>query len=336
MIRENKFKKIYEKVIAECNIYNVITEYVNDSSTTPINKNLFNYICSQVRKPTSYIKISFDKILSFIQKDTYNHINKLIEILQNNSNNFLYIFSISVSDEKDLNSFYKFLINKISNEEYNYIKSQYNFNNITSTGLTLAKRKDNLPFYIIINRYENLTWKDTLEHELTHFIQKLIGNQISLPKVKGIQTSEIDHILNDIFSYIDAFHFSNDKEKYSLFYSLKYMLNSKELHQSIKNCLNFLQRTYENHNKHITRQLEHSIDKNSILNYRLNWLNEFTNYLTSDKFKKLFKNKIENNTLTLHERKELFYKMSYSALLLVEDMKIKSINHFKTFKFRDN
>ena len=71
MIRENKFKKIYEKVIAECNIYNVITEYVNDSSTTPINKNLFNYICSQVRKPTSYIKISFDKILSFIQKELF-------------------------------------------------------------------------------------------------------------------------------------------------------------------------------------------------------------------------------------------------------------------------
>lgn len=114
------------------------------------------------------------------------------------------------------------------------------------------------------------------------------------------------------------------------------MLNSKELHQSIKNCLNFLQRTYENHNKRITRQIEHSMDKKSILEYRLAWLNEFTTHLTSNEFKKLFKNKFENDSLTLQERKELFYKMSYSALLLVENMKEKSINHFKSFKFRDN
>ena len=336
MIKESRFNKIYERIITECNVWNITMEYVNEPSITPVNKNLFNYICSQIRKPTSYIKISFNKILSYVQRDNYEHINRLIEVLKNNSNNFLYIFSVNISNENDMNSFYKFLIKEFKNDEYNFIRSQYDIRNITSTGLTLAKRKDNLPLYIIINRYENLTWKDTLEHELTHFIQKLIGNNVSLPKVKGIQSLDIDHILNDIINYIESFHFSNDREKYSLFYSLKYMLNSKELHQSVKNCLNFLQRTYENHNKRITRQIEHSTNKSAILEYRLTWLNEFTNYLISNEFKKSFKNKFENNSLTLQERKELFYKMSYSALLLVEDMKEKSINHFKSFKFRDN
>lgn len=336
MIKESKFNKIYNRIISECNIWNVVTEYVNDESSTPINKNFFNYICSCIKKPTSYVKISFDKILYFVQKDTNEHIDKLLEVLKNNIDNFLYIFSVDISNETDINDFYKFLTKEFKNDEYNFIRSQYDIRNMTSTGLTLAKRKDNLPFYIIINRYDNLTWKDTLEHELTHFIQKLIGNNISLPKVKGIQSLDIDQILNDIINYIESFHFSNDKEKYSLFYSLKYMLNSKELHQSIKNCLNFLQRTYENHNKRITRQIEHSMDKKSILEYRLAWLNEFTTHLTSNEFKKLFKNKFENDSLTLQERKELFYKMSYSALLLVENMKEKSINHFKSFKFRDN
>ena len=220
MIKESKFNKIYNRIMSECNIQNVVTEYVNDESSTPINKNFFNYICSCIKKPTSYVKISFDKILYFVQKDTNEHIDKLLEVLKNNIDNFLYIFSVDISNETDINDFYKFLIKEFKNDEYNFIRSQYNIRNMTSTGLTLAKRKDNLPLYIIINRYENLTWKDTLEHELTHFIQKFIGNNVSLPKVKGIQSLDIDHILNDIINYIESFHFSNDREKYSLYFIL--------------------------------------------------------------------------------------------------------------------
>lgn len=41
MIKESKFNKIYNRIISECNIWNVVTEYVNDESSTSINKNFF-------------------------------------------------------------------------------------------------------------------------------------------------------------------------------------------------------------------------------------------------------------------------------------------------------
>lgn len=82
MIKESRFNKIYERIITECNVWNITMEYVNEPSITPVNKNLFNYICSQIRKPTSYIKISFNKILSYVQRDNYEHINRLIEVLK--------------------------------------------------------------------------------------------------------------------------------------------------------------------------------------------------------------------------------------------------------------
>ena len=106
-----------------------------------------------------------------------------------------------------------------------------------------------------------------------------------------------------VINFCKTFNFNNQEINSNVVdVILKCIINSTEQNNFIQKCLQFINIKYKQNDKNI------------------NWLKKYLNYLESDNFKKKFKEKIENNNITLQERQELFFEMSFSALNLVINM----------------
>lgn len=112
-----------------------------------------------------------------------------------------------------------------------------------------------------------------------------------------------------VVNFCKTFNFNNQKFNNIVDFILKCIINSAEQNNFIQKCLNFIYLKYQQNNSNN------------------NWLNAYLKYLLSNKFKKNFKEKIENTNISLQEQTELFYEMSFSLLNLFTDM----FNKFETF-----
>ena len=141
--------------------------------------------------------------------------------------------------------------------------------------------------------------KDSLEHELTHFVQKTVGFNKTEQQIK--QSNKFNNFINcdnksaeQLIKWLKEYITENDFQLSRLMQFFGVKFNSNELHQSIKAVLNGIQRIYEYGKLSYISELDFSkneINKeesNKNLQFRLNWLNSFLLVINSNKF-------IENN-----------------------------------------
>ena len=336
-------------------ISEIINEYVEEKTTTPIPKDFFINICKNIKtKEFQILVYPFEKIVSLLNNYDY----ELIEDFKNNlKNGKLYIISSKqISNnltDSEMIKIYNLLLDTFNEDEVEKIVNECgkNVKGITSS----LKIFDNINSYknifIFINQDKIVkrSWTTTLEHELTHFIQRVIGYEKTLKRSIEVPGNGYGLYLKhkDFFNKLLNLQ-DNEKPNNNVLEFIKYVIKPVEQDTSFKHiCMQF-QREYERNNKEISSYKDDErLNKN--FKQREKWLNIFLNkisnneYFNSNEWKnnlKLIKNNYEELSLDEKIKYDLIHAiigfLIYENILPEKSIKEKLINHFKTFKYRGN
>lgn len=392
----NKFDEVYTKILNECksvtdieqdfinnkndnyeviseDILYIINEYVKDPELTPVPKEYLNIICSRVKfRRDNVTIISMKELYNLLREYEYPFYQEFKQNLGSFSGN-LYIVMLFdrdyefLGDESILqfNSTYQFLFDTIKDKSIcnqlcnELLKEKYKDADAlcSKTDNDLKNNKffqENCLIYVSL-KTEFI--KDSLEHELTHFVQKTVGFNKTENKIK--EDDKLNTFINcdkkaanNLLNWIKN-NITNDQIKIMRlmkFFSVKF--KSNELHESIKAVLNGFQRIYEygkfkyiNKLDFSTREINQNESKNNI-QFRLNWLNIFFNVINSNNFIKNDLSIVILNLFNEQDQQQYLIKYrSYFIVLLYFGFKymFKNLNidnklkeHFETFKYRDN
>lgn len=370
----NKFLEIYNNIINDdtlCpeyigrNIFNIMNEWVESPNLVQFPKELQIELCKNLRKhfDNLYI-ISYKKIIEILEKYDYDYVDDVINGMKKyDVVNKGYLILICVKlDESD---------NLLSNKTLKFIKENFNdiydnayhifsniYNNRYADGLTVLHRDNYDPedayTCIYINR-DCSNMKDTLEHELCHFIKRVANYQNKFPKTySGLTVDKLRDrrlkCVDYIYNIFNSLGFSKE-----VCYALKELVlrtcTEDEEQNSINSIVNGIIRKYEtdktkfkiNHLNKSIPQIEHLLSNKQLIEFRLSWLNNFLSGVNSYKFFKDNKNIIESYFSTRNYFKNydiefilkcvsyLCFKFNYPEY---DIDKILTYN-FKKFKFRD-
>lgn len=351
---------------------NLIFEAVIQQYLYPIPKEILNYICSITRtKFKNSFKISYIKLYELLKNNNYKDVQlfkqtlKILSVFESGYlqigvcsdtyEDFLQYFKSNEMDDNRLYNFYQSCINDVSG------------NTFGGNPLLMAKFKNACIFLNINHIKPNSTWKDTLSHELTHFIQRVVSfnniqtfgkierNNIKDP-ITGLQYISTDIKVQNIFNNFFNKLFNNTNLKYSYLASLyKNTLYYREESTTIQNILNGFQRMYEQQNikndKPNYKHLETNHNNELYQTQRLDWLNNILskindiNYFNNDgkwvidQFMSSPTQKLKSPWKYQQPFKNSIIILQYIGVkyLLPQyniDKRLKE--YFKTFKFRDN
>ena len=210
-------------------------------------------------------------------------------------------------------------------------------------GLTIIKQ--NIQFekykdcFIILNKKDN--WKDTLEHEFKHFIQRVCSFDKDLPKIMDNFSLEKIDILKIFVEHNFTYQEINQLEHF-----LKNKLCKSEQHQSITSMIKFFIRFYEtsqdkievNYKQLSIKQIE-CLEKSVRNQIRVQWLDEFLSKINSYE---IFDYDLIKFYLRSYDRiltKELKLQFMCLLYLYIKEIKIIDIDkilkdEFQQFNFR--
>ena len=336
-------------------LYEILNEYVEENETTPIPKQFFIDICKHIKtKQFQILKYPFEEILKLL--NDYNY--EFIEELKNNlvNGNLYIISSKQISDNlsnTEMFKIYNLLLNTFNEDEIEKIiyECGKEISGVTSS-LNIFNNIDNYNnIFIFLNQNKIIkrSWTTTLEHELTHFVQRIVGHKKSLKRSVEIPGNGYVLYLKNKQFFDKLFNIKNDKKiSNNILEFIKYILKPVQQDTSFKHIVMQFQREYQRTNKEIS-SFKGDVRLSKNFEQRLNWLNKFLNkFSKSDYFDSIeWKNNlqlIQNNydDLLLNEKikYDLIYAiigyLIYENILPNKNFKDKLINHFKTFKFRDN
>lgn len=346
---------------------NIITEYVNQDDLSVIPKKIHNFICSKldVKNESKFI-ISYKELADLISNSTFK---LMLEEYSVYDSGFL---TIGIC-KHDYNVFLRIFESKYMDKER--IQRFYNMCQDGMTGLTLSmdpllfSKMKNVCIWLNLDAIKsNSSWKDTLSHELSHFVQRVINASDKQLKnfdkilLKNQHNGTLQYssaaLTNDSFEQLKDFcekrfpFHSSMFHEYFLIYAnmLAQTFKITELKTTTQNILNGFQRMFEQQKFKKQKRTYKNID-NSI-ETRLKWLNSLLNKINNEAF---FHSNTGKNIL------EQLYSSSYSKLtkdfetqmrfknsiLVLQYLGIKILkpeiqiderlkNHFKIFKFRDN
>ena len=347
------------------NIFNILNEWVESPDLLQFPKELQIELCKNLRRhfDNLYI-ISYKKIIEILEKYDYDYVDDVINGMKKYdaiNRGYLILISLAIDESNDL----------FNNKTLNFIKDNYNdvydnaydifskvYNNRYADSLTIFHRDEYEPensyTCIFINRNcSNL--KDTLEHELTHFIRNVAKYSNKFPKtysgltpekLKSRQISCVDFIFN-LFKDLSF----SGQTCFSIKEIVLRAFTEIEEQPTIKSIVNSFIRYYEkdktkyefNHLLKTIAQIESSNDKTTIIEFRLNWLDEFLNKINSFEIFKEYKSLLENYFSKKNYEKN--YKIEFilkciSYLCFKENYPEYDIDkivkeNFKRFKFRD-
>ena len=336
-------------------ISEIINEYVEEKTTTPIPKDFFINICKNIKiKEFQILVYPFEKIVLLL--DNYDY--ELIEDFKNNlKNGKLYIISSKQISNNLTNSemikIYNLLLDTFNEDEIEKIiyECGKNVKGITSSLKIFDNFNSYKNIFIFINQDKIVkrSWTTTLEHELTHFIQRVIGYEKTLKRSIEVPGNGYGLYLKHKDFFDKLFNLQDDeKPNNNVLEFIKYIIKPVEQDTSFKHiCMQF-QREYERNNKEIS---SYKNDKRLIKNFeqREKWLNVFLNkitnneYFNSDEWKnnlKLIKNNYEELSLNDKIKYDLIHAiigfLIYENILPEKCTKEKIAHHFKTFKYRSN
>lgn len=370
-VNYDKMPDNYE-IITEDTLY-IINEYVKDPELTPVPKEFLNTICSRIKYRRDNITIiSMKELYDLLREYEYPYYLEFKQNLGTFTGN-LYIVLLFDKDYEfignksilQFNSTYQFLFNIIKDENIctqlctEILKAKHKevdaFCSKTDNDLKNNKFfQENCLIYISL-KAEFI--KDSLEHELTHFVQKTVGisnieNEIKKNDKLNTFVNCSKDSANNLMNWLKI-NITTDQVKLTRlmkFFSIKF--KSNELHQSIKAVLNGFQRMYEYGKFNYINELDFSkkeINKNESKNnikFRLNWLNIFIKVINSEDFIKTDLKPIILNLFYEQDQQQYLIKYrSYFIILLYFGFKNmftnvninnKLIEHFQIFKYKDN
>lgn len=362
----NEFEKLYNKIIEESygnilkkfpinedyDTFKIIDEIVQSNLLTPVPDALINEIMKNLFKQGRVMKISYIEIINLISDIDSETAQVLLSCLRRyayDPSGNLHIILLNPDDEEETKNVISKLIKNIDNEEDAYFKIKRLLESRDSNGLTILR--ENLQFErfkdcVIYLNFKNKDWKDTLEHELKHFIQRICSFDKHLPMIMTLNKNNIfkaQHILTSFKK-----HFKNKEFIIDLNLFLNNKLSKTEQHQTITSMIKFFIRTYEkskntyeiNHKRYSISQIENQMPDEVKLKIRLKWLDEFlskiNNYTVFD---------YEQLETYLNTRKRVVTEEIQLQLMCLIYLYVKNFlvqydidrilkNEFEKFKFR--
>ena len=272
----------------------ILNETVKSVELTPVPDYVLYEILKNLKRNKNVLKISYKKIIEIIDKSEYAlsdvFLKSIIKYANDISGN-LYVILLNLSNFEESKLFLSELKNQINNDERLYqvlsILQKQNVQDLQ--GLTIIKKDIQIEKYkdcfIILNKKDN--WKDTLEHEFKHFIQRVCSFDKSLPKIVKSELNDLNSVL--FFNHFKSKGFtSNELRQLMNFLMLK--TSKTEQHQSITSLIKFFIRKYEttaekfeiNHKMLTIKQIE-GLDKNIKIKIRMKWLDSLLNEINSFK-----------------------------------------------------
>ncbi|MBO5142740.1 MAG: hypothetical protein J6J11_09295 [Treponema sp.] len=272
----------------------ILNETVKSVELTPVPDYVLYEILKNLKRNKNVLKISYKKIIEIIDKSEYAlsdvFLKSIIKYANDISGN-LYVILLNLSNFEESKLVLSELQNQLNNDERLYqvlsILQKQNVQDLQ--GLTIIKKDIQIEKYkdcfIILNKKDN--WKDTLEHEFKHFIQRVCSFDKSLPKIVKSELNDLNSVL--FFNHFKSKGFtSNELRQLMNFLMLK--TSKTEQHQSITSLIKFFIRKYEttaekfeiNHKMLTIKQIE-GLDKNIKIKIRMKWLDSLLNEINSFK-----------------------------------------------------
>lgn len=327
----------------------ILNETVKSVELTPVPDYVLYEILKNLKRNKNVLKISYKKIIEIIDKSEYAlsdvFLKSIIKYANDISGN-LYVILLNLSNFEESKLVLSELQNQLNNDERLYqvlsILQKQNVQDLQ--GLTIIKKDIQIEKYkdcfIILNKKDN--WKDTLEHEFKHFIQRVCSFDKDLPKIIDNFNLEKIDILKIFTEHDFTYQEINQLERF-----LKNKLCKSEQHQSITSMIKFFIRYYEtssnkftvNHKEMTVKQVEglEKILRNQI---RLQWLDRFLSKINSYK---IFDYSLIKNYLRSYNRiltKDLKLQFMCLLYLYIKEIKIIDIDkilkeEFEQFNFRN-
>lgn len=347
------------------NIFNVLNQWVQSPDLIEFPKQLQISLCKNLRKryDNLYI-ISYEKIIEILKQYNYDYTDDVIQSMNKYkaiNRGYLIIITLNIDDSE----------NFLNNKTLNFIKSNFNdiydnaydifskiYNNRYADGLTIFHRDqyqpENTYTCIYINRNVS-NMKDTLQHQLTHFIRNVAKYSNKFPKTySGLTANKLKNRKIQCVDYISNILTQLNFSKIAIS-SIKEIairaFTEAEEQPTIKSIVNSFIRHYENdltkyEINHIYRNvsyIENNLNLTDKIKFREKWLNEFLKDINNFNFLKTNKKLIENYFLIKQYEKNykiqfilkcisyLCFKFNYPEY----DIDNILIINFKKFKFRD-
>jgi len=370
-----EFIKVYNQIINEqldlkpeyigLNIFNIMNEWVESPDLLEFPKELQIELCKHLRKNFDYLYIiSYKQIISILQKYDYEYLDDVIDGMKKYdaiNKGYLILINANIDISENFEN----------NKTLNFIKQNYNdiydnaldifskiYNNKFADGLTIFHRDEYDPentytcIYINRNSFNN---KDTLEHELTHFIKRVAKYQNKFPKTySGLSVDKLNSRSIKGIDYISNI-FKNLQFSEQVIYSIKELIlrtcTDIEEQPIIKSIINNFIRTYEqdntkhliNHKYKTINQIENLLNGDELIKFRLNWITAFLEKVNNHQIFKDNKQVIEQyfNQRQSNKNYQIEFILKYIIYLVFKyvypEYDIDNIikYNFKIFKFRD-
>ena len=374
-MHEDEFIEAYKLVLEDMspfkpsykglNMFSILGEWTESPELLSFPKELQVELCKNLRKKHDSISfISFKKIIEILEKHGYDYADDVAEGLKKidpSGHGALLLISADVDENEDFreNKTLKFIkdnFNDIYDNAYSVFSEVYN--NRKADGLTVLHRDELEPgnaYCCIFLSRKAFSMKDTLEHELTHFIKNVASHNGKFPKTYSEVTPEkIKNrrymcivSLNNLLASVGLSH-----EAMSEIDQIAWRaFTAREEQPTIKSIVNAFIRRYETdksfhaigHNVLKVSQIEAAMSLEEIESFRLSWIRSLLEKISSGELFKESKDKLESYFFAAYREKDyeiefLLKCMSYYCFKeQYPEYKIESIveENFKKFKFRD-
>lgn len=313
--------------------FNILNEYVEDPELTPVPKQVLIMFAKSLKTKKDSVKtFSYKEIYEMLHEYDYEYSEEFKENLLKYDafNGHLTVAAIQ-NDEK--------IIHEYLDDEFDFLKVNDLVEKMKAnpTSIVDSWSRDlsedvvvQKNVLILLNRsliIRGQDWKDSLEHELTHFIQRIVGLDKSLKKKTqyfGQKSSDnINEFKEDIIerTKLNKAHVDAMLNRF-----IDYERKPIEHDPSIKSCLNTFQRKFEREKP--------KIDRNEWLDAELKKIDSYFNELFDEQFLK-DKGKIVSFD-EMFKNKWLFALLTYKLMkCLGYDMDVKLKEHFKKLNFKD-
>lgn len=326
----------------------IINETVKSVELTPVPDYVLYEILQNLKRNKNVLKISYKKIIEIVDNSEYALSDVFLKSISKYANDIsgnLYVILLNLSDFEESKVVLSELQSQLNNDErlYQVLSTLQNQNVQDLQGLTIIKKNIQIEKYkdcfIILNRKDN--WKDTLEHEFKHFIQRVCSFDKDLPKIIDNFSLEKVDCLKPFLKYDFTYQEISQLQNF-----LRSKLSKSEQHQSITSMIKFFIRCYEtsfdkfdvNHRKMNIKQIE-GLEKTLRNQIRLQWLNDFLSKINSFD---IFDYDLIKNYIRSHDRvltKELKLQFMCLLYLYIKETNVADIDkilkeEFEQFKFR--